>query len=639
MNKNCVFDKLIRTTAIKKMRNRILYFLLSSLFMLLWTELSKEVLEITFEYLSLRDLKQCQLVCQKWSEIAQKTMYTNVQINTFDQMVRFVWSLKYSHFVPGKHLRRLSMNITFLDFARLHAKFMLTNLTLFTPCLEAIELSETCLSFWMWLKHEWDKRHLSNLGFISYPSNEYELECYNSLALGIRSSLKNLLVCDYLYPLYLQPSSQRYNFLVDHLSEFTQLEQLKIIHHSTYTLHKLDSTLDAVLKQLKSVEILLCPERESTMMLKKNDDDKMTTTAITPALNVTYLSMDISDYTEKELVYIMNKFPNVNQLELKTDLALYKNLIDEEKYPTPVLGLKILKQFSAFLSGTKRFCIQNINISNIVYLTCQLMNAIVDGDLSLQVTSENCTEIIKYKISNIIYEKDAPPNKALLMKSYCITHFISHFLSEIAPQLNELTIQCTAPRKTANSNDHDEHKRKVFKNYLRFIFDNCVRLKKLKLVNANVIRIGYQTKLNNSIKTLELDNCSYYERILYHFSVQLPSLNQLVINGLNLVNSHGTYNINSRDFYFFNMPYTCFDMITLISSTHLVSNNLFYIKLYREAGDTYYRCEKDCIQTSKAGEYYGSLTKRHTLCIHIRCKEIKKINIISSSFSHCYCIP
>ncbi|KAI9472124.1 MAG: hypothetical protein EXX96DRAFT_582964 [Benjaminiella poitrasii] len=272
-----------------------------------WTDLSSELLHLIFSspQLSTQDLFHCQLVCQTWSRIAHRILYSHLYLSptTLPLLIDTLTTFEDI----GPFVKQITLPYT------KSLGYLLDLFGQYCPNAERITLSAAPdPSYWTGLVRGLQRGHWRRLKQIMLPLSASDEPSFIEAVVALRASLEELVLdID-------STTTNTYNAIWTHLTDFISLKRLDL-HRTTQTgnLFELEHMLNAGLASTVST-VTFGTYTETTFYLDDSiwlSHNNLTET-LTPCPYITSLDINTVVTRAEALLYIAHKFPNLTRLSL-----------------------------------------------------------------------------------------------------------------------------------------------------------------------------------------------------------------------------------------------------------------------------------------------------------------------------------
>ncbi|KAI9356412.1 hypothetical protein BD770DRAFT_411327 [Pilaira anomala] len=274
-------------------------------------ELPFEILLFTFSYLSAVELLQCQLTNKRWYEASVELLYSNLTLNTGNEVQRYVRTISNSSRL-GSYLKSIDTDCSLWSKQcneRWDEYGLLDAILLHCPNVLRLESKKPNPILWVRLSYAATQGQLSRLQQLPTPTCR-NLEPYLYTALSFRNTLTTLHISDEefrLGPDLIHLSV--YQTVCNQISEFPNLQILFINFRSDKELNQFDALIEKC-QRLKHVSISLTPTCNTRIKA-----DPGLVVHPRPDIQTLECNWETID-NEEQLRYVMRKFPNLKNIKV-----------------------------------------------------------------------------------------------------------------------------------------------------------------------------------------------------------------------------------------------------------------------------------------------------------------------------------
>ncbi|KAI8050132.1 uncharacterized protein B0P05DRAFT_563206 [Gilbertella persicaria] len=561
-----------------------------------WLHLPSELWYKIFQLLPRQDIMECQLTCQLWHKVSKRAAYNKITVYEDHQVPLLIDTFANSSFVPGHFVRHLDLPCE--DSQRWDLDSVLVQIANHCPYVESITLSKTCALFYNRIAQELQKGNLSYLDKLQFPQVDgKELESYTNVIMLMHDRLKKIKISDCVSSSFF---TKTYRPLTDKVKDFKQVERLVLEKFREWSLNELNALVDS-LEELKYLRLIL--HLSSPLDTYKD-------TVLKPKTKVRKLYINRIIGLENAFVYIMNKFPCLEHLE-----------IDKANHDRPILlsitrqsnfDPSIMKQLIFYLKNLKSFSIKKLE--NMLEFAFLLRKELTVGRLGIKLLFDIEPDDVKFYL-NLFYHRDLPSTDSTIHlhisnKNRSID--LSPILEAFGPIINELTIRYGGEGP-------------VDKCDIENILNNCPKLQQLNLKNLQLIECNAGGECNESLKMLTLVKCVYTPSALTTLSYRLPYLHRMEMIKSTLINQ-----ANSHTHLY--MPGTTLKLFQLERISLRNIDTFVYLHLRTRDAETHYRLDGLTSTSVTAEEYQAFVSNDQVLTLDIKCNKIECLNVIDWQF-------
>jgi hypothetical protein len=590
-----------------------------------WANAPNEILFKIFNHLPSSGVRQCQLTCHGWSEAGQKTLYTVIHLSTANQATSFAHTIVGSPAMPGGHVRELDLGNVFTPHLNLWDSLdLFTKLVENCPNVEVVSLVKPFPSFYARLLYEYYDGHWRSLTSIPHPKAGTDIECYNYVIVALRDTINEITLCDQLtYSTMENVYKVQYNALARRINEFVELKVLKIKTHTNKCLSEFDTMIDDC-PDLTSLDVTLFalePYSPSNQQIDYKEIERNS--------RICRLDIDAVLHPDTIFKYIYEKFTGLKVLNINPACDKRTlHLMEQSKLTIKDENLVYLCNLIAKLPS---YTISNLYIENVVAVLRMIMEKVIDCELKIKYVDEGLmTQEPNARLNLCKKDTRSNPYIELLFPAKDRAQVLHHsqLLEEIGGKLKALTInmkhKCKSVTEIQNSYLLD-----MVKGYhLDHMFRTCPSLGYLTIEGAHFVACNPNVGINESIETLHLVGCRLSPFTFYQFSVRLPSLKALVIDG-SAFPTASTGREKQQNKLLIDMPYSSFEKIHFLSEK--IPKEGIYVKVCTMTSEKYFKGSYDGLQLISA-KLFNSLQLNVTKRFEIRCRNIKCLSFRKKTF-------
>ncbi|KAI9481153.1 MAG: hypothetical protein EXX96DRAFT_565596 [Benjaminiella poitrasii] len=660
-------------------------------------EAPSEILSFIFKNLTVpSDIKHCQLVCKSWYLPAQQKLYENARLISPKSVFKFSAAIASTHksVISTRHLvskvgsfvRSVSLSDLCVTFDTTSHDEGSTNglrelvdrLAIYCPHLEALWCGQVHFkSFWEKLSLELTKKNRwPRLTYLGHPQIASVNEPYLQAAIAARCTLKRLVLRDSFGPFQKVYYQDFFNSCVANVGNlFGNLESLTLHKMTQQHVAHLDITLNTLPSTLKSLELIMdlpevyqIPETRQTGPLARVFRRRHTNPGIFltlseckvnysirnwsvfhPLHQVTRLNGKLLLHNDDSLLYIMQKFPSLQHIELELHPVHHQN--------QPVqLSSSRIAQFLKFASQHALYDI-HCYMPHIKDVSDHLFTA----DLHLfpgfvLFDFQAVTQLPKIRIHNNPHNPSQPIlnlNLPVAKTTEAAEYFQRmDLLRRVGQRWRRLIFSCAS-----FFNDDESYQDLLSRcdpslfhfitGYcLDLVFQYCSNLEYFEWSKSQLLQCNPDDPcVNRSIHTLAIASSWVNESVFHGLSHRLPELRHLYLNDcrfmLDMSEGHGSrywWHHGSR--VYLNMPCTNLDHLYLInretgifdtcflkisrSYPHWQQQHVVFISAGNEQGE--------CVSEEKYQEL--SCIWKDAMHVDLYCKQLGKLVIQNRCFGH-----
>ncbi|KAI9487006.1 MAG: hypothetical protein EXX96DRAFT_551486 [Benjaminiella poitrasii] len=649
----------------------------------MWDLLPAELLEKVFYYLSNHSVIHCQLTCKQWAKIAQPHLYKEVTLSTLniEKFKRTILSSTNNNTIGMlvKKINLINEDNALFDPLRYGEYFnVIPTLSVQCPHVESLNVSKTSFSFWLDLNNARDNNYWPRLKEIPYPMEVDGIYYYTKMVLGLRGSIKNILLCDQLNyvenAIIIDDNRQHshsslyrseYVLLKRELSSFLHLTKLIIRVHTNESIQDFDSVFEdcPLLKNLSVTLYYFDPAKhvEGEEEAGNDEEEEPCLTDIVPRPNVAILDFISTIHSSKDYLYIMYKFPSLRRLYI--NFGCDERTTRLVKRSRPMLSKQLIKNLLNYIIKIEDCRLDNIYTSNFTETVYHLMTTagenVIYSPLEIIYENDNLNEIhhedaaylrlctIKKELDNktLPFQELNTTNKqkksvhfTIVFKADTDEFALPHvnLLNEIGHTTSLIRLELDMKQKRACRfmADNTDFINMISGYYLDHLFRTCISLKYLVLRGAFLLDCDPNTDISQSIEHLILSHCRIHPPVLYQLSIRLPLLKTITLDCWEFVTVDGRNSTEYiEQFLMVDMPYTSLNTIRWISDDKKKSmGNVFYLRICTMIKEVYYRGDRSELHTTSAQAYRQSMSRETTMTFCIRCKDIKVFSLYHKGF-------
>ncbi|KAL9542902.1 hypothetical protein MBANPS3_008375 [Mucor bainieri] len=537
-----------------------------------WESLPKELLKAIFTNSVVRaqDL-QLQLTCKSWNKVAKEIRYHQLHISQFttrSSVEKLIESLQQ----PNNEARHIVKQFNLCDAS--HAQDLATTILSLCPNLTTLfgselnqEATETLLDALYLLRSGGLLQRLEIVRLPLYSTDSGQLEeKYNRAMLKCRP--------------YNAPP-QHFIEALDRLAEFPRLKALKITLECITYLYEVDSFIQKLDRKIDTLTICLQNDRVLQPLESVNYSNIM------PRPHMKKLNINIDKLRAEDLEYIMNKFPELESLEVHF-------IGDTNEVPASLTldttnSLNIMARFLEYLVELPSYVLDWITIP-----TTRLRPTLSDIKKYIHITELTISDAVP-AIPNThfcLLPRNATDRYECSGYMFLLTRqqqqqrksLYEYALDLMKEDIRQLTLECAIE----DADPEDEGVRQEHTAACKDQGDAVVValntlpfLKSLSAENAVITTIAPSTTNPTSSK-LKLEKVTFGTGIhpdaYFEMSRRISHVKIFTIDI-----SYGGNQVDSRG-YFINMPHTTFGDIRIKDSW----GNHCITKLYTPSGITYH---------------------------------------------------
>ncbi|KAI8330032.1 hypothetical protein BD560DRAFT_62464 [Blakeslea trispora] len=360
-------------------------------------------------------------------------------------------------------------------------------------------------------------------------------------------------------------------------------------------IHQLDECINACQTNVERLEI------DSSFV--DSPDDASETSNIVPNQTILYLSFTGRFFSEKDLVYIMDKFVSLKELHISCEPSLFRS------HSSFSFGSATLLRLGCYLKTLNKFSIRGLSFKKMSHFIRIVHDIAVEGDTTIDTKIAKSFEKVAHKSVSLRYSRGKT-------SEFSITSHI--YSSDIAKE--EVDLPFAYQRLTELSLiEETSVNSEMFPGILSIdtkyridgILKNCTRLKKLYINNV-FFASPAPPIFNHSIECLVFINYNCDPLHLEQLLAQLPN-----VKALTLSNSFIDSGENETPKFKINLEHNQLDELTFDT----LGSNGFSLKIATPTDTVNFRFAKSLQQIPKLGRPD----------IHIILGHVKKVNLDPNS--------
>ncbi|KAG2236752.1 hypothetical protein BDF21DRAFT_467576 [Thamnidium elegans] len=524
------------------------------------SSLPYEILTRTFHHLKTKDLLQCQLTDRQWYKVSSSHLYSNIIINTEEKALAYVRTISNSSQL-GKYLNIIKFEDMF-ESSSVSLMFdhlgLLEAVIQYCPNITKIDSYNQDFRFWCRLMYAATQGQLLHLN--SLPMSDTDVPAYGTLC--------------------------------NQINQFKKLELLYLNYPSDKYLSYFDGLIDKC-QHLKE----LIFDLDISEILQPNEPEQK----IRPRPDIRTFRCNLRLInTERQMEYVMHKFPKLESLEVDYESNITTNcsgptLIKFIQYAIslPYFNIRfdvseedqanIWIEFMKTRNGCKNV---SINWSHHPRDSWHNLRLCAEGGISLVFPSSN---------------RGAEPPHV-------------RFLSEAGGSVCSLKV--IKPNRVFRITGEDS----TTIDWILDIIQLCPLVEGIILCNPSPISPSCRTSKYHSVKKLTLTEVYYtdFNNVLDCLSLNLPNLCKLYLG-------FGYTDNKNTDPIIINMPHSSLDFITWYDEKtkyDYIRNGDVYIKLKTDGGLRYYSGNKHTLLPVDESRY---LLATKNIRFDITCKGLKEL--------------
>ncbi|KAG2233929.1 hypothetical protein BDF21DRAFT_396817 [Thamnidium elegans] len=562
--------------------------------------LPHEVLTLTFGYLRIEDLLQCQLTSKQWHQASVTHLYSSQYLSSDQTAALYVRTISNSPQL-GKYLN----SIVFDMFEKNSEGILfdkdgiLDAIIQYCPFVTRIEYFKEDPQFWAQLMHAATQGQLSRLKSLPEPSST-SLRLYIFTALLFKNSLVSLLLRDDDYSFGPQLAHLgAYRTLCDQIDQFKNLEDL----HLDFLCDKHLSYFDGLIDKCHHLKEFTLGENIKKIIQLPNELEP--TIRPRPDIHSFECNWKVI-HAESQLKYVIRKFPNLKKLtiwygsEMNGDNILNYTRDTLTKFIRYAISipyfdvridannedlLNIWAEFIKTKNGSKR-------------LTIEYQNMLSNSCNNIELSSESGIQLVFPLVTN----DDEPPH--------------IRFFSRVGETVQSIVISQSDSIPRING------ERSATIDWLFDILQLCPLMEEITMYNPSSLSPSRNTLKYHSVKRLNIEGFEYTNsnNFLNCVSLNLPNLNQLYFV-FYFVKKGYTEPITIH------VPHTSLDLLSWHEKSYELGSfrgTEVYIKLKTDGGIKFYVGIRNKLFEIDSDRYL--FFSKHTR-FDINCKHLKELRI------------
>jgi hypothetical protein len=580
-----------------------------------WKYLPVEILNLVFDGITssssnaAKDFYQCQLTCKNWSEPAQRRLYESISIRCHITFMKLFATVRFSDFYAAQFLKEITYHGRDApDIEFLHL------LLLSCPNIEKLycDNEDYYIRFFEQIRLAYERGACKRIQYVDggsgkRPTSYYQM--YLDTMYCLRNSLHDLSIMDNFK---VQPHTT--HSPLQTLNEFSALRTLNI----KISCMKAFYFIGKYTENCRKLEKLQLHWR---LNINTYEDIAADVHSLIRCPTIQHLHLSLP-LTKKALEFIIHAFPNLDVL-----IASFHVL----GHSTNTIPNSLWVNFLDFLQNTKRIvAVERIFIDDIPgVLTDYFNRRKVDARLLISHSnyfSVPCLKIIKDKAHT--GHGDISIEVQLLMVQNRNEFIFFTLLHRIGSFFNSLIFEAIPHHVCGFELDGAA---------LDVICQKCTSLEYLKLISTTITGSTLQLQqTNTSIRNITMEYCDISHELFPALSIRLPLLSNLSLKHCGIMNSDKTY-LGEDYNTLINMPNTSFNTLSWTDYYPRYSKFKFKRAIIRIdiSSITYlYIGKKDGSITRRSIEPFQKFWKyKRESALHIRCQDIKKLNVIYDNYS------
>lgn len=534
-----------------------------------WNNLPTEVLKTIFQLLNnQKDKKECELVCHKWKKPAQQALYSTIEVSAAQKLDRLIKCLRRGGrpATAGKYVENLCLSTRNKRTTAQQQQPKFENWNVLPTCfplLRNLIMSDPNGDYYDTILSAYSDGKWPLLESIVQPKKDILLGLYTKCVIDYKDNLKAVLLSDKVSrdkeernKLY----TAQYKKLSSELAEFPRLKNLTVTKHSDESLETLDSLIEKC-QSLETVTLGLSPAHSESYPVRSREAIDLS--SVTPRPLIKSLTTTAVIDRDNTLLYIMHKFPNLNQLTINEsyDVDYRINVYIALNSITTTFTAAVLTKFLDYL--------RKIPAHSIGYFYPGL-GEISDALLEHWINFPDAEHSVnfEYQIHQGIFHVYSSISSSKLgtlleIKNGVPTLVFKHLNGRQLPHIeifdrggdfiNHLQINFGGDAYFSKNIIKYDSKKMDAGNSFDDIFYYCTNLKSLTIINGHFIRCNPdKMRKSKNTKHLKLSHVHLYAGLLEELAIRLPNLTRLTIDCCKFTDINGR--LLSKQNYTMNMP-------------------------------------------------------------------------------------
>jgi hypothetical protein len=584
-----------------------------------WKHLPVEILNLVFDevascnYEVSKNLCQCQLVCKKWSEAAQRHLYKSVSIRKHESFMKLFATLCSSESNPGRFIK----DITLSQYGQGQSSIEFLHLLLL-KCAN-IEKLRGCSSvnftqIFQQIRLAYERGACKRIQYVDggpgfRPESYYQI--YLDTMYCLRNSLHDLSMMDNFK---VQPHTT--HSPLQTLNEFSALRTLNIDMICTETFYFLGKYTENC-RKLEKLKLHWHPNIDT------NEDVVADVRSLTGCPTIKHLHITKLPVTKKILEFIIHAFPRLGILTIYQSISV--------QHPHNTIPNNLWVQFLTFLQNIKGgISVGDLYIADISGVLSDYFNT-TKSSAHLYISLQGPMSEQPYiKIANIV-KKASDQDISIKIQLQAMQDENEPPLSTLLRKMGSVLKSLTFDGTLFYDNEYT-----LDSSIWDVICQQCPSLENLHLSYTTFKNSNSQRQTNTSIKNITINYCGVSQELFPELSHRLPSLTSLSLINWEFIDNGRRSHRN----IIIEMPNTTFDTLAcnwydecFISDdiNDCLSDEMFssfVLRIDTSSKSYCYIGNDDCSVDELSGaSYQTSWDDQTVLSFYIQCQDIKKFDI------------
>ncbi|KAG2211108.1 hypothetical protein INT46_004707 [Mucor plumbeus] len=534
-----------------------------------WSCLPQELLQIIFKCpgITTKTILELNLVCKNWGIIAQEILYNSIILDK-DNIAQFIYTLNDLDSPCANYVK----TITITEGVDLNIPYD-EDLILLCPNITELWIEDITDEYYQLLLDQYNEGNLQHYEQGTIPTtarHTNQLHVYNRSMVAMKKNITKLLLADTLFQIFdYNYATDDFEYLSEHLHEFSRLKYLKMESHAPKFLFENDALIQKCSSELSTLLIAAYNKN----VLSKSTRPMLELECLQRRPNVKSLIMFSDVFTTKDMEYIMFKFPELKMLKFQCNRLerafRWENLTDNGFYSTDVLV-----RFIEHMTHIKAFEVINFSIPPGAIKHALLPLAKCSEIKALRICSgpndgaEHASLNLCNDKSSILYGLTERSIKSwetqLLFRVRNLKMPYENLLNIFSGEnIESLTIKTESLFSNFIETAHGINHMHTLGSSLGRIFDCFPNLKEVYLKNVLIRDFSCTAKPKN-LKTLSIESSGMWELVSLDISKHISSIDHLILCDIDMVDD--SLERGDDRWLFFRFPDTTFDTIEVIDS-------------------------------------------------------------------------
>jgi hypothetical protein len=607
-----------------------------------WSTLPNEILPQIFGHFegSLKELGQCQLVCQAWNLAAQELLYNTIIIKECQGTKKILNTITTSANQPGRFVK---------DIRLPGPAFQVNNVPLLDPVHLVALIAKHCPNveiFYMpsnalidnKMVEERKAGRLQKVRRLNLPEEGAQFLRASEVALVFRSTLEDLYLCD--GATMDSPTPQKK--YLDQCKKVVKVAE-KYKNGITYLSLEIASTksvfeLESYTSKFPALnDILYIPKRPNLDIvdLEEGIEDL---SVIEPYTKLTTFCGYCITLTDRSTIYFMHKYPCLRRIVLN-----YREVNMPLQYPF-FLSQEVMLQFFEYATNIGHFDIyfkfDQTTLESVVRTYMEASAPKKDIVLMIMYSSDHQLDSYPYtrlalpSIYDYWKDSDINNSNANVMEVYYnridtvdeeeqVTLPHLELLDALGSRIKHILLRAGVKYHETRVRSWIDPAVELFEDELRpnlmQVVEKCPLLESLTIRQVDFYGIPSNTQIRNeSLTSLEVQDSVFGPRGFEQFKVCLPNLRYLTLNDCKFLNVDGV-----------DMPNSVLDNLTWKRSGAFEMRFVFHVQ--DMIGDEYLMMNVNGFKVITKQQFDSSL-RSGIVCMAIKCEYVRTISISFSNY-------